>query len=153
MAFGIKYSCGSTGLSMAIKWWIAQECCHWCLMSLAKLYGTCSCNFFAWVKAQKMWWHMQICMLVLMKDTSTVDPLLACFKWPLSTEATLSNVAADFWRYYYECIYFSLLPKATSLMWPQFLGKWGGLIRGGLLYWYFIILSTGILLYFIKSVL
>ncbi len=26
--------------------------------------------------------------------------------------------------YYYQCIYFSLSIKATSLMWPQFLGKY-----------------------------
>ncbi len=37
---------------------------------------------------------------------------------------------------YYEAIYivFISLTKATSLMWPQFLGKQGGLIRRGLLY-------------------
>ncbi len=52
----------------------------------------------------------------------------------LSTEATLSNVATIVCRCYYESIYFSLSPKATSLMWPQFLGKQGGFIREGLLY-------------------
>ncbi len=44
-------------------------------------------------------------------------------EWPLSTEATLSNLAINLFHYYYQCIYFSLSPNATSLMWPQFLGK------------------------------
>ncbi len=39
-----------------------------------------------------------------------------------SAEATLSNVAINLCRYYYECIH-SPSPKATSLVWPQFLGK------------------------------
>ncbi len=32
----------------------------------------------------------------------------------------------------------NLTTKATSLMWPHFLGKWGGLIREGLLYLTFL---------------
>ncbi len=35
---------------------------------------------------------------------------------------------------YNQCIYFSLSQKVTSLMWPQFLGKKDGFIRGGLLF-------------------
>ena len=31
--------------------------------------------------------------------------------------------ATNIFRYYYQCIYFSLSPKATTLMWPHFLGK------------------------------
>ena len=53
-------------------------------------------------------------------------------------------MATKFWRCYYECIWFSLSPKATSLMWPQFLGKLGSLIRGGLLYMYFSIFLRNI---------
>ncbi len=37
--------------------------------------------------------------------------------------ATLSNKAINLFRYHYQDIYFSLSPKATSLMWPLFLGK------------------------------
>ncbi len=47
-----------------------------------------------------------------------------------STEATLSNVATYFWPYYYKCIYFSLSPKATSLMWPKFLANRVALLEG-----------------------
>ena len=43
-------------------------------------------------------------------------------------------MAINLWRYYYQCIHCSLSAKVTSLIWPQFLGKEGGLIREGLLY-------------------
>ena len=56
------------------------------------------------------------------------------YQWPLSTEATPSNKVTSLCRCYHKCIYVSLSPKATSLMWPQFLVNQGGLIREGLLY-------------------
>ncbi len=40
-----------------------------------------------------------------------------------SSEVTLSNMAMPLCHYYYQCIYFSLSPKAVSLMGKQFLGK------------------------------
>ncbi len=46
-------------------------------------------------------------------------------------------------RYYYHWIYISS-PKVTSLMWPQFLGKKGGLIREGLLYSHSNLLPGGL---------
>ncbi len=57
------------------------------------------------------WWKLQASFLV----QSSLS------WWPLSTEATLS-VAINLCHYYYQCIYFSLSPKATYL-WPQFPGK------------------------------
>ncbi len=67
---------------------------------------------------------------IMFTNHHTVVPILVA----TLTETTLSNAARNFCHYYCECIYFSLSPKATSLTWPPFLGKWGGLIRGGLLY-------------------
>ncbi len=40
--------------------------------------------------------------------------------WPLSTEATLSNNGINLCRYYYQCVYFFLSPKATSLKCGQY---------------------------------
>ncbi len=45
--------------------------------------------------------------------------------------ATLSNKAINLLHDYYQCSYFSPSPKTTFPMWPQFLGKYGGLIREG----------------------
>ncbi len=38
-------------------------------------------------------------------------------QYPLSRKATISNMAINRYRYYPQCIYFSLSPKATSQMW------------------------------------
>ncbi len=46
---------------------------------------------------------------------------------------------------YQECIYFSLSPKATSVLWPQFLGKQCGRIRGVLVISACILLSAHVL--------
>ncbi len=60
-----------------------------------------------------------------------------CIK-PLYSRPSQQRPPYLMWPYfcccYYESIYFSLSSKATSLMWPQFLGKQCGLIREGLLY-------------------
>ncbi len=48
----------------------------------------------------------------------------------LSIRGSLSDVSKIFCCCYSECIYFSLSPKVTSLMWLQFLDKQGGVIGG-----------------------
>ncbi len=54
------------------------------------------------------------CLYKLSYPLYTVVPLI---------EAILSNMAKNLCHYYYECIYFSLPPPATSIMRPQFSGK------------------------------
>ena len=78
----------------------------------------------------QIWWYIWTRHL---RFPITVVPLL---KTTL-TRGRPSYEARIFCPHYYKVNRFSLSPKATSLMWPQFVRKWGGLIRGGLLYYLF----------------
>ncbi len=87
-------------------------------VALCIIWHTCVENFLFWPAQHYI---------------GTAVPLLVA---TLSRGLALPNVGNFFCCCRYRCIYFSLSPKATSLMWPQFLAKKGGLIRQGSLYIY-----------------
>ncbi len=106
-----------------------------CINEIGRVWPSGS-KSLRWLQWFNVHCHVNMCCCKRGITCTFITTMLRLNKtqWPLSTEATLSKVAKNFRRCYYECIYFSLSPKATSLMRPQFLGKEGCLIRGGLLY-------------------
>ncbi len=71
-------------------------------------------------------WQHIICKphMNLSLDLNTSVPLSTLLFVAILHRATFSNKAINLCHYYYQCIYYSLSPKAACVMWPQFLGKY-----------------------------